>query len=222
MKKMYLALAALFITAAGFSQATLGVQVIGNASSLSFQSEQIADAKKSLQPAFGAGIVADVPLAGNLSVRPALNYLQKKNSLEFGDAQDANKMKTTLNYLELPVDFVYTIPGKAVSVYFGAGPSIGYGISGKMKYTGYVEGEDGEPVKVDQAVDAFKTEDDGGAGLGKIDISANVIAGLKFNNGVFVNAGYLASLRNLADGDGTYKNYELQLTLGIFLISNRS
>ncbi len=127
-------------------------------------------------------------------------------------------MKTTLNYVELPLDVVYTIPLKAVSVYFGAVPSIIYGISGKMKYKGFIADEDGEPVAVDEAVGAFKKEEKGGAGLSRIDLSANIIGGLKFNNGVFVNAGYLGSLRNLAEGEGEgkYKNYGFQLTLGYF------
>ncbi|HSV12314.1 MAG TPA: porin family protein [Hanamia sp.] len=216
MKKIYLVLAALIITVAGFSQARIGVQVIGNASSVSFQSDNITDAKKSLQPAFGAGLVADIPLAGNLSVRPSINFLQKKNSIKFGDAGQPTEVKTSLNYAELPVDFVYTIPAKAVSFYFGAGPSIGYGISGKIKYRGFAEDENGQTVAVDESVDAFKKEDKGGAGMGRVDISLNAIAGVKLTNGMFVNAGYLGSLRNLAQGDGKYKNYGLQLTVGYF------
>ena len=33
-------------------------------------------------------------------------------------------------------------------------------------------------------------------------------------NGMFVNAGYLGSLRNLAEGEGKYKNYGFQWILG--------
>jgi hypothetical protein len=217
MKKMYLVLAALFTATVSFSQVSIGGQVIGSASSLSFNSSEIQDAKKPLQAAFGAGIVADVPFAGNLSLRPSLNFLQKKNSIEFGTSGETNKMKTSLNYLELPVNLVYTIPMKAVSIFFGAGPSISYGISGKMKYKGFIADEDGEPVAVDEAVDAFKQEAKGGAGLSRIDFSANAIAGVKFTNGLFVNAGYLGSLRNLAEGEGKYKHYGFQLTLGYLL-----
>ena len=217
MKKLYLVLVALVIATVSFSQVSFGGQVIGNASSISFKSSKIQDAKKPLEAAFGAGIVADLPFAGNLSLRPSLNFLQKKNSIEFGNSGETNKMKTTLNYLELPVNLVYTIPMDAVSIFFGAGPSISYGISGKMKYKGSIAGEDGEPVAVNQAVDAFAKEAKGGAGLSRIDLSANAIAGLKFTNGMFVNAGYLGSLRNLAEGDGKYKNYGFQLTLGYLL-----
>jgi len=71
-----------------------------------------------------------------------------------------------------------------------------------------------------ESVDAFKKEDKGGAGLGNLDISANVIAGLKFNSGLFVHAGYLGSIRNLAAEGGTYKNYGLQLTLGYMFSKN--
>lgn len=215
MKKMYLVLAAIVIATVSFGQ--VGFQVIGNASSLSFKSAEIPDVKKPLQAAFGAGVVADIPFTNNLSLRPSLNFLQKKNSVEFENSGKTNTLKTSLNYVELPLNVVYAIPFKAVSVYFGADPSIGYGISGKMKYKGFLADEDGEPVAVDEAVDAFEKEDNGGAGMGRMDVSANVIGGLKFNNGVFVNAGYLGSLRNLAEGEGKYKNYGFQLTLGYLL-----
>lgn len=214
MKKMYLVLTALAIATVSFSQFSIGSQIIGNASGLSFKSSQILDAKKPLQAAFGAGIVADLPFAGNLSLRPSLNFLQKKNSIEFENSGKSNKMKTNLNYIDLPVNLVYTIPLKIISIYIGAGPSISYGISGKMKYTGFIANENGQPVAVDEAIDAFKKEAKGGAGLTPVDVSANAIAGLKFTNGFFVNAGYLGSIRNLAEGDGKYKNYGFQLTLG--------
>ena len=215
MKKVYLVLAALVIGSISFGQ--IGFQVIGSASNLSFKSTDVPDAKKSFQPAFGAGVVAQFPLVGNLSLKPSLNFLQKNNSLEFGSGEQLTTLKTKLNFIELPLDFVYTIPGKSASFYFGAGPSVGYGISGKMKFKGLVADENGDPVAADESVDAFAKEDKGGAGMSRIDISANAIAGLKFTNGLFVNAGYLASLRNLAEGDGKYKNYGVQLTLGYLL-----
>src|SRR3954470_5433388 len=106
MKKMYLVLAALIIGTVSFGQ--IGFQVIGNASNVSFKSDQIGDAKKSFQAAFGAGIVADLALSKTLSLRPSLNYLQKKNSVQLGAEEDAATLKTSLNFIELPVDLIYT------------------------------------------------------------------------------------------------------------------
>lgn len=215
MKKMYLALAAFLIAATGFSQVKIGVQVIGNASNVSFKSNQVTNVKKPMHAAFGAGIVAGIPVAGNVSLRPSLNFLQKKNSIQFDNEAGKNEVKATFNYIEFPLDIVYTVPMKAARVYFGAGPSVGYGVSGNVKIKGFAE-VDGHVVTIDETQKAFEKEENGGAGISRVDISANAIAGVKFTNGLFVNAGYLAGLRNLASEGGTYKNKGIQLTVGYF------
>lgn len=226
MKKMFLFAAAMVIASVGFSQVRYGIQVIGNASNPSIKNAEIPNFKKSMQIGFGAGLVADIPVAKNFSVRPSLNFLQKKGQIEFAIPAAAGKtstVKTNLNYLELPVNFVYTIPMQGAKVYFGAGPSFGYGISGTARFKGWgVDEETEEVVPVDQSSDAFKKVDAGGAGFKRFDIGANVNAGLQFNNGLYVNAGYLAGLSNLVEkGDGNYKNQGILLTVGFLLPSGK-
>lgn len=220
MKKVFLLAAATVLATVSFSQVRFGAQVIGNAGSASVKSEDLSNFKKPMQIGYGAGVVAEVPLQNNFCVRSSLNFLQKKSSVEFTTTEVAGKtstIKSTLNYLELPVNLVYKIPMNGMSVYFGAGPSFGYGISGKMKYQGYLATE-GVVVPVNETTDAFKKEDNGGAGLKRFDLSANVNAGLQLDNGVYVNAGYLAGLSNLGDaGDGKYKNRGILLTVGFLL-----
>ena len=170
---------------------------------------------------FGAGVVAELPFQNNLSLRSSLNYLQKKSSVEFSTvAGKTNTLKSTLNYLELPVNLVYTIPMNGVSVYFGAGPSIGYGISGKMKFNGYMAGQGGSHP-VTETTEAFKKEDKGGAGLKRFDLSANANAGIQFDNGIFINGGYLYGFTNLGEKDNKYKNRGILLTLGFLLPTNK-
>jgi len=218
MKKVFLLATATVLATAGFSQVRFGAQVIGNASNVSTSSAGVSNFKKSIAPGFGAGLVAELPLQSNFSVRSSLNFLQKKSNVEFSPVSGKKtKVKTTLNYVELPVNLVYKIPMNGMSVYFGAGPSVGYGISGKMKYEGYMATEGGGSIPVNESSDAFKKEDKGGAGLKRFDLSANANAGVQFDNGLFINAGYLAGLTNLGDNDGKYKNQGILLTVGVLL-----
>lgn len=218
MKKVFLLAAATVLATAGFSQIRYGVQVIGNAGSVSTSSQGLSNFKTPMQVGFGGGLVADIPLSNDFSIRPSLNFLQKKSTVEFTTAGTDKKstIKSNLNYLELPVNLVYKVPVGSASLYFGAGPLLGYGISGKMKFHGY-ESIEGVSHEVNESTEAFKKESAGGAGLKRFDLSANANAGLQFNNGLYVNAGYLMGLTNLVDKDGKYKNRGILLTVGLLL-----
>lgn len=220
MKRMFLVAAATIIASVSFSQIRYGVQVIGNAGNASFKADGLPSVKKPMQIGFGAGVAAELPLQNNMSIRTSLNYLQKKSALEFEIPimpGKTHKVTTTLNYLELPVNFVYTIPMESTSFYIGAGPSFGYGISGKTKYKGWeFQGESQDIIAVEESSKPFKKDEDGDA-MKRFDISANVNAGVQFNNGLYVNAGYLAGLTNLGYPEQTYKNRGILLTVGVML-----
>lgn len=218
MKRILLLAVAATITTASFSQVKLGAQVTGNAGSVS--TDAPAKIEKSMRGGFGAGVVSEIPLGSNFSLRPSINFLQKGSSFKsvpviVGEGSSAKAdLQTTLNYLELPVLVQYTVPLNKMNLFFAAGPSLGYGISGKIKLTttGTVEGQ---PVNTTDKINAFKSEDKDGAGMKRFDISANAIAGLEFENGMFVHAGYLGSLKSITE-ESKYKNYGFQLTLGYF------
>jgi hypothetical protein len=218
MKKVFLLAAASVVATVSFSQVKLGIQAIGNAGSASIKTEEIGNFKTPMQIGFGAGLVTDISLNKNFGVRSSINFLQKKSSVEFASIGTDKKstINSTLNYIEVPVNFVYKVPVNSASVYFGAGPSFGYGISGKLKFQGY-QAIGGTVHEVNQSTDAFKKEEQDGAGMKRFDISANLNAGIQFDNGIFINAGYLAGLKNLTEGDGKYKSKGLMLTVGVLL-----
>lgn len=222
MKKMFLVAAATVIATVSFSQVRYGFQVIGNAGSAAYKTGGLGNFKKQMEIGFGAGVSAEFPIGTTTSIRSSLNFLQKKNGMEFelptpGMAGKIHKTTTTLNYIELPVNFVYTIPMPGAKVYFGAGPSFGYGIGGTIKYKGWeYQGEGQTVVPVETSSKAFEKDEDG-SGAKRFDLSANVNAGLQFNNGLYVNAGYLAGLTNLGDSEESYKNRGILLTVGVML-----
>ncbi len=226
MKKISLVVAATVIALASFAQVRFGAQVIGNAGSFSTNTDDLENVSNKMKISAGGGLVADISFSDKFAIRPSLNFLQKKGSIEYQTELLPGKtstINTSLNYLELPVQFLYKIPMRSMTAFIGAGPSLGYGLSGKLKVKGWIyEDNEGDQVddliEINESVDAFKKEADGGAELKRFDISANAIAGVEFKSGLYVNAGYMAGLSNLSkSSDDKFKTRGIQLTVGLLL-----
>ena len=102
--------------------------------------------------------------------------------------------KITLNYLELPLDFVFN-KGMSKGMFFiGAGPSLSIGLSGKDKWSD--NGESGT-----DKINFGSDEDDD---LKSLEAGINVLAGYQFSNGFFISANYNTGLSNIAPGGDEY------------------
>lgn len=133
---------------------------------------------------FTAGVTASMPLGQNFSFRPSLNYTQKGGKYSESGFTD----KTTFNYLELPLNFVYNTSSDNGKFFIGAGPSLSLGLSGKDKY---------EEAGVSEESDIkFGNGDDDD--LKALDAGINFLAGYEFAGGFFIAANYYAGLSNLA------------------------
>ncbi|WP_343322370.1 outer membrane beta-barrel protein [Sphingobacterium multivorum] len=92
--------------------------------------------------------------------------------------------KSQLMYIEVPVNFVYSIPtGNSGSVFLGAGPYAGVGIHAKATRSN--ESDSG----------SFND-----AGLKTFDAGLNFLAGFKLTNGFLINGGYGLGLTNIVKG----------------------
>jgi len=87
-----------------------------------------------IKTGFNGGFVAHIPVSKYLSFRPELKYVQKGGNLN----QDGYSNKLTLNYIELPVNFVFNTHSTKGMFFVGLGPSFNMGLSGKSK------GDDGD------------------------------------------------------------------------------
>jgi hypothetical protein len=86
------------------------------------------DYDSNLKPGFFAGLFFRKNFTPSVAIQPELNWVQKgavTNSEE-------DKLKITLNYLEVPVYFLYTSP-TGNGFFGGAGPSINFGLRGRVK-----------------------------------------------------------------------------------------
>lgn len=155
---------------------------------------------------FTAGFTVSSSLAKHWSIRPELNFVQKGATINFTD--EAVKFNTRFNYLELPVNVVYSAKGK---FFFGGGPSLAYAISGKYKITGmYTESGD---LKFGSDADAdFKT----------FEFGLNILVGYKLVNGIFFAASYNAGINNIsATNDEKDHNSYFGLRIGYMFKSKK-
>ncbi len=224
MKKVITILAGMVLSASTFAQLSIGVHGTGNLSSASLNTDDFIHPVKKARILPGAGIAVNYAVSEKISLRSGVNFLQHgvkiTNSAE-GDAGNGFTIvkfegTTVLNYLQVPVNILYTIPVNNFQFFAGGGPYYSFGISGKAKstITTTFNGTT-EIVKTDQ--DAFKKQADNGAGFKRTDYGVGAVAGIKLPNGLYGNIGYQLSFANINDAeDGKYKNRGLQLTIGYF------
>ncbi|HEY0039287.1 MAG TPA: outer membrane beta-barrel protein [Flavisolibacter sp.] len=227
MKKIYLLVFTGLLSASAFSQVKWGAQVIGNLSSAhitGLEEDEEEFVKRKSIFAYGVGVSAEVALGKEFTLRPSLNLLKKGVQLDInfsepsiGYREEIN-FRTSLYYAELPLNLTFNGPLKSGKYFIGFGPSFGLGLFGKAKTEATYQDPGQAPYSESEEIDAFKSEDEDGAGFKRFEVSGNIIAGLQWNNGLYVNAGYLVGLTSTlpTDDGGSYKNKGLQLTLGMF------
>lgn len=156
-------------------------------------------------PGFTFGILTDIPIGQKCSIQPALNFVQKGTEDEDPDFDE--KMKLNINYLELPVNFIYRANSSGNHFFFGGGPAIAYAISGKLKYEWSGNKEEYDVNFGNDESDDFKP----------FDFGINGLVGYQLKNGLMFTLNYTHGFGNLIIGDaddGKLKNTSFGLKIG--------
>lgn len=159
---------------------------------------------------FTIGLFADIPTSANFSIQPALNFVQKGTQSE----EMNEELSTSINCLEIPVNFFYKTAGKAGSFFVGAGPSFAFNISGKSKY------DDGTTIEEDDIKFGNDKDNDD---MKSLDEGINFLAGYEFSNGLFLSAVSNLGLRNMSlysDDDESIKSKYFSIKVG-FMFGKR-
>ncbi len=163
------------------------------------------------------GVLVDAPLSDHLSLQPALNFIQKglNNTNDLGGGV-TEKSKSTINLIEVPVNFLYNSNGKGGNFFVGAGPSLGFGISGNSRTT-YSDGtpEESSKIKFGNTID-----DD----LKGLDLGANLLAGYCLKGGFMFSVNYNLGLSNLVpkpEGNEKMKSHYIGIKLGWMLAGDQ-
>ncbi len=212
MKKVLLSLTALLIAGIGFAQ-TIGQQPISfgikagpNFSSYTSKSSGNKQTSK-LTVGLEAGVYANISLADEFYFQPSLLYAGK------GGKDKNTNFKTTLSYLELPLDFLFKPDiGNGNKFIVGIGPYLAYGLGGKR--------EEAFPQQGTITYDPFKTGSslNGSSGyLKRFDAGANVQLGYEmpsgFNVGLNTDLGLVNAL-NHGDNNNSFRNTSFAVTVG--------
>lgn len=206
MKKVLLALSlsAIFVSIAN-AQTTFGIHANVISANQTWTEEGI-----SLSPgsriSWKAGIIANIPVATNLSFMPQLNLLNKGSKWEF----ETESSELKLTYLELPLNFAYNSGG----FFGGIGPVVSFGISGSSVDKDGTD-EYTTDIKFDGKENATSTDDY--LHLKGLEVGGNIFAGYKLTSGLFFNASYNFGLSNISpDSGGSIKNSYFGFGVGYF------
>ena len=211
MKKLLIITAFIAVTSGANAQISFGVQAGANIGKVQakYTGSQTFTSNFKSKTGLLIGAIAEIPFSGNILFRPELNFIQKgfKNEESQIDPYSQYSSYTysetmTMNFIELPLNFVYEMKTGPKGLFFGAGPSFGFGISGKYKtvehqfQSGYFDTT--YSTIADVKFDGKKDANDNNAHLRGFEFGANLLAGYKMPIGLYFSLSYSFGLTNLS------------------------
>ncbi len=204
------------------AQIKYGAQLHGTLNTASFTAEVDTSPEKNWKFGYGGGLFAEIPVSSAFYLRTSINYLQKGakviEDFIIGEGSTATEeSRMNLSYIELPVLLMYNIGDNSNKWYMGAGPSFGYGISGKIEV--FQTTHIGSQTQTEfYDAKAFKDIEDGGAGFKRFDFGLNAVVGMHVLEKGMIQLGYIHGLSNIANKDdfqgNKFNNRSIMLTLG--------
>ena len=193
MKRNLLLFAAAILMAVGAkAQTGFGLKAGVTLPSYSYgNTDELSDTKSALN--FYVTGYLNANINQNFAIQPGIS-LQGKGA-KFAEARwNGNTYELTQNtmWIEVPVNFVGKLPVGAAELQLGAGPYVGFGISGKNKFNSIGDNGDGSSTTLNE----FKFGKD--ETLKGVDFGANITAGVKLPGGFLINANYGLGLTNIA------------------------
>ncbi len=211
--KKYFIILILMVTTASYAVSqspTFGVQAGITLANEKAKFENTSE-KNDSKIGFTAGVLADFPLQENLSFQPSINFTQKGGKSK---ENDFGSEKITLNYLEVPLNFVYKV-GERGQAYFGLGPVLSVGLSGKDKFE-----FEGATEEEDITFGSNEDED-----LKRFEFSGNILAGYMITDGLSITANYNMGISSIVHSnnniDASLRNNYFGIRLGYLLSGNR-
>lgn len=192
MKKLLISAFSLLFACGAFAQSSsLG---FGLKAGVNFPSYNFSGTNSSYEtnPATNFHITAflDAPLGGRfLSLQPGISLQGKGAELASGSLGTVTQ---NTMWLEIPVNLVAKVPVGMGNFFVGAGPYVGFGLSGKNRY-------DSEWASAETDFDFGK---DGT--LKSTDFGVNIIAGFQLGGGLMIHGGYGMGLSDIRGSNNEY------------------
>ena len=174
---MLFAIASLFMAfTAAKAQVSIGGTAGFNMQNITGKDANNNNVSNKLAPRYTVGLNFRVPLATEFVIQPGISFATK-------GAQSSDKnTKTTLNYVEIPINLIFRPLLGDAHILLGFGPYVGFGVGGRSKTT--ISG-----VTVDRKVvykNSMTTKEvltGSEVYVKPIDAGINLLAGYEFTNG---------------------------------------
>ena len=121
-------------SAAAFGQVLIGVKGSAQLAGEKFSGAGVTVSTDNIV-GFQAGLMVNVPISDQLSIRPQLLYSTKGFKLSSGALGGVGEAKAGINYLELPIQLAYSFKAGDGNLVIGAGPYAAYALNGKFTAT---------------------------------------------------------------------------------------
>ena len=216
MKKLFILSAIVCLTQVSFAQTRFGLRgglnIANQKISVNAFGDNVSQSGDAIA-SFHIGGMADIKLSELFYLQPSLLISGKGTDFN-GEDDFGNPVTAKIRpfYVEIPVNLVVktTLPSTNLTVYGGAGPSIGFGAFGKVKSDGESE-------------DAFQED-----GFKRLDFGINLTAGVETPSGWQFSFHFTPGIANIYGGedvgggsDITWKNKVVGISIGYFLSQNR-
>ncbi|GAA4185370.1 MULTISPECIES: porin family protein [Sphingobacterium] len=210
MKKLLLSAAILFGSLGAFAQGGLGY---GLRAGVNIPKYSMENGSSESNTGFFVTGYLDAPVSPYFSIQPGLSLQNKGGKWSETNNNNSIAVKQSIMSLDIPVNLVAKLPtGGSGNFFIGAGPYVGFALSGKNKFEGNL-GDSG--LKTEEDV-KFGSGD--GDELKRTDFGVNFLAGYQLTNGFQINAGYGLGLTNLAPNSNfTTKNRVWSIGIGFGL-----
>lgn len=201
-----------------FSQVTLGVRAGANFQNINGKDFNGNKLDNGISTGFSAGINAELPIGVDFYLQPGVLYTQKgaelRNYQYMGQTWDG---KVKLNYVEIPLNFVYKPQLGTGRWMVGFGPYVAFGIGGTVDLA---DPQGAYDVKFSKDADAGELNETPFV-YRPIDAGANVFAGYEFANKLSIQLNTQLGLTKINStvngsnaGEESHKNTGFGLSLG--------
>lgn len=204
MKRIYIIIFTIIITHQLYGQDTtrtskFGLRAGPNISTIYFKGKE---SRTGHRVGYSFGFFAQNSLSKNFLCEFGINFSSKGEKYGYLINDKNYNRITKLDYLELPIMFIYKKPISKLRI--GAGPYLAYAISGK-----YIQEYPGMPVLKEKI--SFDRE------YKPLDIGLNLLVGFQFDKNLSINANYSSGFLNISNirNSSVYTNkvYSIGLNL---------
>lgn len=202
------------------SRISFGIYGGGNMQNINGTNDAGVDLKNSLVPKLVFGLNLSYMIAPEFYLQPGLQYIGKgtKGPVPYVDNNGSHTItrELSLNYIEMPINFIYKPLVGSGHILLGFGPYVGYCIGGKAVFTG-------SPAVAEEKLVIGKTvpsnQPNNLTYFKPLDVGANFLFGYEFQNGINlvlnsqlglinVNSNSPSSLTNKNTGFGLLIGYQ--------------